>query len=495
MAFFALEAHYYDGGLRIETFPESNTSSIKPNSEKVIIDSPNDLKNSEVYYELSFFKDGTNPDFLWLSCFLKSTDRQFGDRSNYVSVGIWLSNHVVTECKSLLRSLHEAASQLKKDGMTTALRSNLQQFSAIVTSRYTMQRDKFPPIYSGVSAATNLVPHLKIFNLDSSSGNTLEHIESVIMNFQLSTKTNFQNSRLVFRIASDSGSVEKSELLPPNKYLMQMITDIPRVMAETVSSLSSLNADYLKVRSEKDKLLTQIELLKREVLKITEEKAALLDSVAQLQKLPYTIINVQLKEIAQQIEKARHENLNFFKRLVEISPASADFPLEDYEKSNGHQQKNPAVFYLGLATAVIIIILFALFALPRVLETAFQGQASSSSLSAPQPVPKQPESSVSSTLPEKTLVNSPPSPISGNAEPFYSTQSKRNGEQGKVVLRVLVKTDGSVGDVEVKVSSGFQRLDKSAVGAVRSWRFKPAMHDGKVIDDWYEATVPFNLEK
>jgi hypothetical protein len=360
MAFFALEAHYYDGGLRIETFPESNTSSIKPNSEKVIIDSPNDLKNSEVYYELSFFKDGTNPDFLWLSCFLKSTDRQFGDRSNYVSVGIWLSNYVVTECKSLLRSLHEAASQLKKDGMTTALRSNLQQFSAIITSRYTAPRGGYPPSYSGILGVASLIVQPKTFELNSTFGDSLEHIESAILNFQLAPKCNFQNSRLFFRISSDNEAVGKNELLPPNKFLVPIITDIPRVMTETVSNLNRLKSDYLNVQSDRDKLANQIEHLKQEVSKITKDKTALHDSVTQLQKLPYTIINSQLKEIAQQIEKLRNENRSISVRGFENSKHETQIPPEVAREDCDHHSSKP--FFLDIRFYFFIILLLTVFA-------------------------------------------------------------------------------------------------------------------------------------
>ncbi len=82
---------------------------------------------------------------------------------------------------------------------------------------------------------------------------------------------------------------------------------------------------------------------------------------------------------------------------------------------------------------------------------------------------------------------------SGNAKPVYPTMAKRNGEQGTVVLRVLVRHDGTAGTVEVKSSSGFPRLDQSAVDAVKTWRFNPATVDGKAVDEWYQVPIPFKL--
>lgn len=72
--------------------------------------------------------------------------------------------------------------------------------------------------------------------------------------------------------------------------------------------------------------------------------------------------------------------------------------------------------------------------------------------------------------------------------------SKRLGEQGTVMLRVLVKSDGSAGTVEVKISSNFPRLDQAAVDAVKNWHFIPATSDGKPIDEWYQVPIPFKIQ-
>jgi TonB family protein len=60
--------------------------------------------------------------------------------------------------------------------------------------------------------------------------------------------------------------------------------------------------------------------------------------------------------------------------------------------------------------------------------------------------------------------------------------------EGRVELKILVRTDGSVGDVEVAQSSGRSFLDRAAVGEVSQWKFAPATRDGQPIDAW--ALVP-----
>ncbi len=107
----------------------------------------------------------------------------------------------------------------------------------------------------------------------------------------------------------------------------------------------------------------------------------------------------------------------------------------------------------------------------------------------PAPTPQAPPAP-----PAKTDVSISASYSASNAKPVYPSMSKRMGEQGTVVLRVLVKSDGTAGGVEVKSSSGFPRLDQSAVDAVKSWRFNPATLDGKPVDEWYQVPIPFKLQ-
>ena len=56
--------------------------------------------------------------------------------------------------------------------------------------------------------------------------------------------------------------------------------------------------------------------------------------------------------------------------------------------------------------------------------------------------------------------------------PAYPETSVSNREEGRVVLRVEVTPSGSVGGVSLLQSSGYPRLDSSAMAAARRIRFK-----------------------
>lgn len=86
-------------------------------------------------------------------------------------------------------------------------------------------------------------------------------------------------------------------------------------------------------------------------------------------------------------------------------------------------------------------------------------------------------------------------PISLSTEyapaPKYPALSLRNGEQGTVLLLVMVGADGRPIEVTLKKSSGFRELDRNAIKHVlATWRFHPAMHDGIAIPAL--ALVPVN---
>jgi periplasmic protein TonB len=78
--------------------------------------------------------------------------------------------------------------------------------------------------------------------------------------------------------------------------------------------------------------------------------------------------------------------------------------------------------------------------------------------------------------------------------PPYPSRSRRRGEQGTVMLHVLVGADGSVERVEIAASSGFDALDDAALATVRErWRFVPARRDGVPAESWVMVPIRFAL--
>ena len=81
-----------------------------------------------------------------------------------------------------------------------------------------------------------------------------------------------------------------------------------------------------------------------------------------------------------------------------------------------------------------------------------------------------------------------------NPSPSYPTISRRNGEEGKVLIKVFVNTAGNPVQTQIFHSSGFGRLDKAAEEAIKQWRFIPAKHGSTPVDAWVVVPIHFKLE-
>jgi TonB family protein len=74
----------------------------------------------------------------------------------------------------------------------------------------------------------------------------------------------------------------------------------------------------------------------------------------------------------------------------------------------------------------------------------------------------------------------------------YTEDGRRRSISGDVILEIVVRRDGSVGDVKLLQGLG-AGLDQRAVEAVRQWRFAPATRKGAPVDVLVEVAVEFML--
>jgi len=80
-----------------------------------------------------------------------------------------------------------------------------------------------------------------------------------------------------------------------------------------------------------------------------------------------------------------------------------------------------------------------------------------------------------------------------NPAPAYPMSARRMGEQGKVLLKVLVSEDGKAATVQVDRSSGHSKLDEAAVEAVKKWSFVPAKRSNKPMSAYVLVPINFSL--
>lgn len=82
-----------------------------------------------------------------------------------------------------------------------------------------------------------------------------------------------------------------------------------------------------------------------------------------------------------------------------------------------------------------------------------------------------------------------------NPKPGYPPISKREREQGKVMLRVYVEASGLASKVELQTTSGFERLDKAAIAVISRWRFVPARQGNEAVAAWVVVPFVFSLKE
>jgi protein TonB len=81
-----------------------------------------------------------------------------------------------------------------------------------------------------------------------------------------------------------------------------------------------------------------------------------------------------------------------------------------------------------------------------------------------------------------------------NPKPDYPALSVRRGEQGQVVLNVLIGIDGKAQKAEIAKSSGFERLDAAALATVQRWRYVPGKRGGVPEEMWFKVPLAFVLD-
>lgn len=133
---------------------------------------------------------------------------------------------------------------------------------------------------------------------------------------------------------------------------------------------------------------------------------------------------------------------------------------------------------------------------PAPVKAAAVAEASPKAVNALQPVAQAAKSAVATKTSEPEPAATPPVASANkalNKAPLYPMLSRRLKEQGTVYVEVLVLKNGKVGQLKLKQSSGFARLDQAALNAVRGWTYQPALKLGQPIDFWFVQPVVFNL--
>ena len=113
---------------------------------------------------------------------------------------------------------------------------------------------------------------------------------------------------------------------------------------------------------------------------------------------------------------------------------------------------------------------------------------------APAAIAETPAAPTARPAPPKIELPSSDAEYLQNPKSAYPPISRRLGEQGTVLIQVLIGIDGNAQRAEIRKSSGFIRLDQAALSTVLTWRYVPGKRAGVPEAMWFTVPITFALE-
>jgi len=90
-------------------------------------------------------------------------------------------------------------------------------------------------------------------------------------------------------------------------------------------------------------------------------------------------------------------------------------------------------------------------------------------------------------------LDQPPQPIA-KIPPVYPYQARERGTEGVVQVKLLINTDGSVGQVLILDARPEGVFEESVMAAVSKWKFNPGVIEGQPVTAWVVTNIRFTLD-
>jgi periplasmic protein TonB len=81
-----------------------------------------------------------------------------------------------------------------------------------------------------------------------------------------------------------------------------------------------------------------------------------------------------------------------------------------------------------------------------------------------------------------------------DARAAYPMAARRRGDQGTVLVRVMVTADGRAASATLEKTSGHAALDEAALALVRGGRFTPARQGAQAVESLHVVPIVFKLD-
>ena len=143
-----LEAHHYQGGLRITPLGVAARPDWAPAGDRVGFRDEFPLGEGEWAVEFYRLLHGGRR-VTWIGLFKRSVDLNFGDRRNHAGVGLWLADHHLIEAETLLKALATFAGPIESEIGSAGYATQAERFVADYLPGYLIPSAQLPEALQG----------------------------------------------------------------------------------------------------------------------------------------------------------------------------------------------------------------------------------------------------------------------------------------------------------------------------------------------------------
>lgn len=179
---------------------------------------------------------------------------------------------------------------------------------------------------------------------------------------------------------------------------------------------------------------------------------------------------------------------------VAVAPPEPEPPPPEPEKPKPKPKPKPIVQKPPKVVEKVVVEEPSSEPEPEVMISApAQSSAPATNFTAAEPVAVQ--VSAPPPRPEPRVIEASAVRYREKPNPIYPQRSLRFGEEGNVLVRVLIDEKGNAVDIVLACSSGISRLDEAAMEAVKRARFYPYKENGVAISVWAQVPISFTLKR
>jgi hypothetical protein len=310
---FAVEGHYYAGGLRHRLFSPDSRPIWAPPADSVGFRDEFELAPDDCVVEMrrvQFYHSVV----LWIGFFHTSVDASFGDRRNHAGIGVWIRNGAVVFPGKLAWALAQLGRQLARTQDPDGVASHIQRFTeAGFLPSYLRSSTEFPTTLSGIPASGLSPSESELYALEpvGSDEYPWTRLTNLLFNLLFSPTPLTSKSRILILLPGS----QKVRSLQPRVISLGEDIDDPSLFMSTIPEAWLEAETQLQVLQQRtaglEARLLETEELHQDKLRVISHQETELQSlrkrVAEFEADPHFAIQASISHFGIALESMREE--------------------------------------------------------------------------------------------------------------------------------------------------------------------------------------------